>query len=619
MERKEFEALVGRMEAMERANPRAYRRRVLAWAAMGYGYLLLVVLGLLGISALLVWGLSTFTWVAAKLLLIIVPGLFVLLRALWVRFDPPEGHRLTEQEVPALFALLDGLRSKLKTPRIHVVLLTDELNAAVTQVPRLGFLGWHRNYLLLGLPLIKGLTVAQFTAVLAHELGHLSGGHARVSNWVYRLRQIWSRLDAEFSRRAQTGSGVIRNFFHWYSPRFNATSFPLARANEFEADAAAVRLTSPADAAQALTGLSVLSQFLDQKYWPSIHDQAKEQPQPSFAPYSNFVGNAVLAVPEPERQHWLSEALARTTSYVDTHPSLTDRLAAIGAEAEFAPPGSGQGAETLLGGSLAALERKFDGVWQKRIASSWLEFHEETRKARSSLNELRERATAGMLDEDSMLEWASVEERVGEGADRALTLRRQACARFPESLVARFVLGRQLLQSQDVEGMALMEAVAGKDAALDSPASRLMRDFLWNRGEKEQADLWHTRYVAAEERMAEARQERDELLTSDTYVPHGLSDEALERLVSQIKAVPHVRQAYLVRKLTRHFPEQHFYVLAFVCAGFFELKDKSKTSEALQELRTRVEFPGETTILSVERPNQKFRKLFKKVEGARVL
>jgi hypothetical protein len=34
----------------------------------------------------------------------------------------------------------------------------------------------------------------QFKAVLAHEFGHLSKGHGRMANWIYRQRLRWSRL-----------------------------------------------------------------------------------------------------------------------------------------------------------------------------------------------------------------------------------------------------------------------------------------------------------------------------------------------------------------------------------------------------------------------------------------
>jgi hypothetical protein len=41
---------------------------------------------------------------------------------------------------------------------------------------------------------------------------------------------------------------------------------------------------------------------------------------------------------------------------------------AMGAPAEFAPPRLGEGAEKLLGSSLARLEKKFDAAWNKLAA-----------------------------------------------------------------------------------------------------------------------------------------------------------------------------------------------------------------------------------------------------------
>ncbi len=89
-----------------------------------------------------------------------------------------------------------------------------------------------------------------------------------------------------------------RTFFRWYIPRFSATSFPLARANEYEADAAAIKLTSARSAAQALTAVSIVGSYLSEKYWPRIHSAARESPQPAFAPYSEFIATAIQDVPD---------------------------------------------------------------------------------------------------------------------------------------------------------------------------------------------------------------------------------------------------------------------------------------------------------------------------------
>src|SRR5205807_7861266 len=81
-------------------------------------------------------------------------------------------------------------------------------------------------------------------------------------NWIYRLRRVWMRLDSALAQRPQWGSGAIRGVLHWYVPYFNACSFPLARRNEFEADASSVQLTSADSAAQALTNVSVIGSYL---------------------------------------------------------------------------------------------------------------------------------------------------------------------------------------------------------------------------------------------------------------------------------------------------------------------------------------------------------------------
>ena len=173
MEQQQFEALVHRMERLAQSAPRAYRWRIYALAGFGYVSLLLIVLILLAVlAALLVAGAHHATVIAVKGGLIVGALLLVVLRALWVRLQAPGGERLTRGEAPQFFALLDRLKARLDTPAVHQVLVTDEFNAAVTQVPRLGVFGWHRNYLLLGLPLLRSLSVVQLEAVLAHELGH---------------------------------------------------------------------------------------------------------------------------------------------------------------------------------------------------------------------------------------------------------------------------------------------------------------------------------------------------------------------------------------------------------------------------------------------------------------
>jgi hypothetical protein len=88
---------------------------------------------------------------AVKFVMLIRALLLVILRALWVRLQPPEGERLARRDEPELFALLDRLRARLCTPPVHEVLVTADFNAGITQVPGPGVRLAHRNYLTLGL------------------------------------------------------------------------------------------------------------------------------------------------------------------------------------------------------------------------------------------------------------------------------------------------------------------------------------------------------------------------------------------------------------------------------------------------------------------------------------
>ena len=444
MDRAAFEALITRMEALAARNPAAYRRRVLGLAILGYGYLALVVLVLLLILTMVIASAVYLRAMAVKLFFLISGPLVLVVRSMWVKLEMPAGQRLTRQAVPELFRMLDDLRRRLHTPPLHDVLLTPDFNAGVMQVPRLGLFGGHRSYLFIGLPLMKSLSIEQFQAVLAHELGHLSRGHAACGNWIYRLRLTWQRLEAAFAPTSHWGSAPIRAFFRWYLPRFGATSFPLARANEYEADAAAMEVTSARSAAQALTAVSIVGSYLSEKYWPRIHSAARELPQPAFAPYSEFIATAIHDVPAEELRSWQDTALAMKTSYDDTHPSLADRLTAMGAPAEFAPPLAGDSAERLLGAERERLQSVFDAQWRERVAESWKQVHENTQANRLRMSELRALAAQVGLDEQTALELADLEEDVGEGPAAALAMRRRLVQQYPDSLPARLSLARQL-------------------------------------------------------------------------------------------------------------------------------------------------------------------------------
>jgi Zn-dependent protease with chaperone function len=184
-----FAAQLERLLPLAQANPTAYRHRVRGWVLLGYGFIALLLLGSLGLMGSLLW-LMLVVGAGGVILKLLIPlGYFVwkVLRSLWVKFDAPSGRRLSRTEAGPLYELVRTQARALRAPAVHQIILTDDYNAAAMQLPRLGLLGWPRNYVLVGLPLLQTLSPEQAAAVVAHELGHLRGGHGRFGALVYRV------------------------------------------------------------------------------------------------------------------------------------------------------------------------------------------------------------------------------------------------------------------------------------------------------------------------------------------------------------------------------------------------------------------------------------------------
>ena len=115
---------------------------------------------------------------------------------------------------------------------------------------------------------MQGLSPEQFKAVVAHELGHLSGHHGRFGAWIYRVSRTWDQLLERAMR--QRGSWVFTLFFKWYAPLFDAYSFALRRAQEYEADRAAARIAGPRALADALMSVTIKGAYLEDRYWPEV-------------------------------------------------------------------------------------------------------------------------------------------------------------------------------------------------------------------------------------------------------------------------------------------------------------------------------------------------------------
>ena len=618
MDKQGFETLVTRLEQDAHRHPRLYRLRVVALALLGYGYLAGVLLVLIAMLAGALASIAVLKVFALKIALPIAGVVWAVLRAMWVRIAAPEGQEITRQQAPELFDLVDGVRSKLQAPKFHRVLITRDFNASVVQVPRLGVLGWHRNYLMLGLPLMKTLTRAQFTAVLAHEFGHLAGGHGRLGNWIYRLRMSWARLQQTLQGSHQLGSFVFRPFVERFIPYFTAYSFPLARSNEFEADAVAARITSPQASAEALTSVNVMGYWLGERFWPRIHAMADRQPAPSYAPYTDLGGSFDGEFNDEDTRAWLQRSMERQTSADDTHPSLAARLAAIGQPARLAPPAAGESADRLLGAARAGISAALDEQWKAMIEPSWSRRYEHVSNGRKRLAEL-DTVSSGERSFDQAYEHATLTEEFGDAADAALEEFRSLQARSPDSALAALALGRRLLIRGDAGGVALAELALKLDKEALPAVAENLRDYYWRSGDQQQARLWHERLVQANEEQQQVHRERETLKLSDKFEAHRLSEAQLAPLLTGLRTIAGLRKVYLVRKTLKHRPDLPLYVLGYCVTPWWSLHRKKRAAAVQQQIVEQVNCPTETFVVNVEGDNYRFHRKLRFRRGARIL
>jgi Zn-dependent protease with chaperone function len=219
---------VQRLEVLANQQPDLYRQRVAWLAALGYGFLIFVIVILLGLFGGCLWFVAATgnIWIAMTKGVIGFPlaarlaiESFIILASLLNTFNPLSGIALNRDQAPQLFVLLDELCRRLQVAMIDHIILDRDLNAGVFQAFNLR---QPENYLVLGLPLMQALSPEQFQATIAHELGHLSDNHSHFAGYIYRTRTAWPFIAHYLSERGTFHILLlIKIFFDWYVPFFS--------------------------------------------------------------------------------------------------------------------------------------------------------------------------------------------------------------------------------------------------------------------------------------------------------------------------------------------------------------------------------------------------------------
>jgi len=447
-------------------------RRLALLVLEGYVYFVLIIGIFAAEVALLAWGLLARRPVIAVIAVLggvpLVVTTASAIRALFFRISEPDGIPVSSQHAPALHAMVETVRRQVRAPRLRRILVTGVCNASAFQVPRVG-LFWPRNTLLIGYPLLVSLSAEQLRAVIAHELGHLSAAHGRLTLWVYRARRSWARLVEALNARGATPLYVYW-VFRWYVARLQAHSAQVALAQEALADRCAAAAAGSETAAAALVAVDIGDTLLDEKFWPAIFERIEHDPEPP-APYALMGTLLWRTVPDQDTDAILKRLLARDPEPDGTHHSLEERLRALGQEARRPERIEHTSADVYLGAEARAIADKLDVAWQASHASDWRTQHAAIRKDRERLAQLAELASPTAAE---IFERGEVLER-REGQEHALPHYQAAfdAGHARGGLAA----ARILLTRKEDRGVALAERAMAMDPSLVGEACTLLAEF----------------------------------------------------------------------------------------------------------------------------------------------
>lgn len=301
-------------------------------------------------------------------------GLLALLAAVTLAialFRPRGGARdarenvLAREEAPALYALAEsiGARAGIRAP--VAIRLVPGVVASIG-----AHRGWHGRLrgldVSLGHGLLCVLDEAGVSAVIAHEYGHMAKGDLGLTPWVYRTRMALGATMGSL----ESSMFLLDVPFRLYAHAFLRQTGRISRAQEYAADALGAQQFGAAAMAVALRRVHAFAPewdvYLDQVLTPALQHGAR---LPVLDGFRLFRASA-------NRRPAVDEAIARGRAApphpADTHPSLSERLAALGhGDADAMPDAAdplAPNALSLLGGEAPA-----DALWYRTFIRGTLQ------------------------------------------------------------------------------------------------------------------------------------------------------------------------------------------------------------------------------------------------------
>ncbi|MEU2868185.1 M48 family metallopeptidase [Streptomyces olivoreticuli] len=277
--------------------------------------------------------------------------------------DEKAGSAVTEAEQPELWRTVRSLAERSGTRAPDEILLTGDVNAAVSEDARLLGLLPGRRRLYIGMPLLIGLTDQQLHSVIAHELAHYGNADTRLAGITLRGRdsvlrtvaafqeQEQKRIDKERSKQERAAAKAVRKGkktkavntrgagfgyrmmakpFQAYAQCYLRATRSVGRQQELAADRVAARVAGRNATASALRQIAVLDAAHD--YYMDRYAMLGVEAG-LLPPRGEVCGGLRHLLADPHRRSTLAELRDELppadVSPYDSHPPVAERVRLI--------------------------------------------------------------------------------------------------------------------------------------------------------------------------------------------------------------------------------------------------------------------------------------------------
>lgn len=467
MNQDKFDAFVRKKRKECQDDPRFFKLESSVIIFTGFAYLFFILLIEILAAAVFIFLIPFTLFVTAIFLVLTCIVIYHTIKSIYkvfaFRIDPPEGLYLEFDEVPALKTLTEDICAELNNTKIDKLIIVDDTNAAIIQIPKFGVLGGYQNYLLIGMPLLLLLSPEQLKAVIAHEVSHVSNSHGKFSMWVSRMESIWVPLVKELHESTVLGDMFFLRFYNWYIINVVAIKFAANQIYEKDVDLEAAKIAGAQCLADALALINLFNIYTEFGFWQDYYAQALSVKQPP--PIVEHIVKFINKITNEDCAFYFDALLHVERSLYDSHPSLKDRYDYL--QAERRPPviAKGRAAEAFIDETIRS---KFETLWKEDHKLMWGYTHTRYGKLAARYDDLLEKSE---LTQDEQAEKLSIISKI-KGYDLAMQEATIVMETDKYNPTANLILGKHLILQGREDAISMLMRAVNRDLKLFADARK---------------------------------------------------------------------------------------------------------------------------------------------------